>query len=106
MCDLVGVRIRTVERTEQIVQQEANAQSKGGDAGDFESRVVISVKGGSYDVPCPAGAPPSCVFGYYRSAAGRITLPYKQKIFPRTAIVLRSFVFGSWHTMAPPSNVV
>ena len=84
-----------------VVQQEANAQSKGGDASDFESRVVISVKGGSYDVACPAGAPASCVFGYYRSAAGRITLPYKQKMFGRTAIVLRSFVFGYFVNALP-----
>jgi hypothetical protein len=77
-----------------VIQQEADAQNKGGVANDYGSKVVISVKGGSYDVGCPPGSPSSCVFGYYRTAAGRVTLPYKVTSNGSTTIVPRSFVFG------------
>jgi hypothetical protein len=73
-----------------VIQQEANAQSKGSVAPSFESKVVISSKGGSYDVGCPSGSPSSCKFGYYRTAAGRLTLPYKSG----ASFIFRSFVFG------------
>jgi hypothetical protein len=79
-----------------VAHQEADAQGKSSIASDFVGRIVMSTKGGSYDVACPAGSPPSCVFGYYRALAGRITLPYKVKATKggQKKIVNRSFVMG------------
>jgi hypothetical protein len=74
-----------------LVQSEADKQSKGDVVGAFDSQIVVSSKGGSYDVGCLPGSPSSCVFEFYRALAGRITLPYKSS---DGTIVSRSFVFG------------
>jgi hypothetical protein len=74
-----------------IVQQEAAAQGKSGVASAFVAGMDWRHKGGSYNIPCNQAG---CASGqlYFRSVAGRLTLPIKLGWLSGT----RTYVFGRY----------
>jgi hypothetical protein len=74
-----------------IVQQEAAAQGKSGVVNAFVAGMDWRHKGGSYNIPCSQA---SCASGqlYFRSLAGRLTLPIKLGWLSGT----RTYVFGRY----------
>jgi hypothetical protein len=75
-----------------VVEQEAAKQGKSGVVSNFVSQMDWRFKGGSYDIPCSQAG---CASGnlYFRSMAGRLTLPIKTG--PST-FGSRAYVFGRY----------
>jgi Beta-lactamase enzyme family len=75
-----------------IVEQEAAKQNKTSVVSSFVKKMDWRIKGGSYDIGCDDGG---CAEGklYFRSLAGRITLPVKTGA---STFDSRAYVFGRY----------
>jgi len=83
---MLGGTVQSGSALATIVTEEAAKLGKSGVATSFRTKMEQRSKGGSYDI-CGATCNP---YDYYRTAAGRITIPFKA----RGVVVPTDYVYG------------